>query len=159
MDDGWGLTTLASGEPFFVNTSDRNITPWIIMGGVWEVNVARPLVSYAAPGMTILDIGAHMGYYTVRLGKKLAGNGALYAFEPNPEVNSVCLENIKLNGLLNCVQLNKFALGDANGKATLTHSDSNMASANLVGEQDADYSVEVEVRSLDEALPQGPASI
>jgi hypothetical protein len=28
-----------------------------------------------------------------------------------------------------------------------------MASANLVGEQDADFSVEVEVRSLDEALP------
>ncbi len=157
LNDGWALTRLDSGQPFFVNTEDRNITPWIIMAGHWEPNVEQVLLSYASPGMTVLDIGAHFGYYTVKLGSKIGEHGRLHAFEPNPEVNAVCLENIKINGLYSHTTLHKFALGDANTTAILTHSQSNMASANLVGEQDADYSVSVEVRRIDDVVPSDRA--
>ena len=153
LDNKWGLTSLDTGAPFFVNTEDRNITPWIIMGGHWETNVDRVLCTYAKPGMKVLDIGAHMGYYTVKLGRIIGSSGRLFSFEPNPEVNAVCEENIKLNGLNDRATLHKFALGDTHATATLTRSHSNMASANLIGEQDADYSVEVEVRPLDDSLP------
>jgi len=153
LDGTWGLTSLRAGQPFFVNTEDRNITPWIIMGGLWETNVDTVLTAYAQPGMNILDIGANMGYYTVRLGERLAGRGVLHAFEPNPEVSDVCVENIKINSLGNFVKLHKIALGAENGSATLTRSKSNMASANLLGDQDADVSFEVPVRRLDDVLP------
>ena len=42
------------------------------------------------PGHTVLDVGAHVGYYTV-LASALAGpRGAVWAFEPNP-ANAGCL--------------------------------------------------------------------
>jgi FkbM family methyltransferase len=110
-------------------------------------------MAYAKPGMAVLDIGAHFGYYTVKLGTAVGHTGFLLAFEPNPEVSSVCLENLKINGLLSHVRLHTFALGDATTTATLTRSHSNMASANLLGEQDADYSVQVDVKRLDDVVP------
>lgn len=154
LDNGWALTHLKAGQPFFVNTEDRNLTPWIIMGGTWESNVDLPLLTYAQPGMKILDIGAHIGYYTVKLGTKAGHAGRVMAFEPNPKVNRVCLENIKINGLTGMTTLHKFALGDKAGNATLTFSSSNMTSANLLGDQDADFSVGVGVFRLDEVVPE-----
>ena len=152
LDDPWALTSLDSGHPFFINTRDRNISPWIIMGGHWERNVERVLLDYVRPNMHVLDIGAHFGYYTVKLGMRLTQGGCLHAFEPNPEVNAVCEENIKINGMASFTTLHKCALGDSNTTATLTRSTSNMASANLIGEQSADFSVEVQVRRLDDEL-------
>jgi FkbM family methyltransferase len=154
LDDGWALTYLNTGQPFFVNTEDRNLTPWIIMGGIWEPNVGLPLLSYAQPGMTILDIGAHIGYYTVKLGARAGSTGRVMAFEPNPKVNRVCLENIKINGLSGMTSLHKFALGDKAGNAKLTYSNSNMTSANLLGDQDADFSFDVDVFRLDDIVPE-----
>lgn len=153
LNDGWALTFLSTGQPFFVNTEDRNLTPWIIMGGHWEPNVDLPLLTYAQPGMTILDIGAHIGYYTVKLGTKAGRSGQVMAFEPNPKVNQVCLENIKINGLAGTTRLHKFALGDKATTAKLTYSNSNMTSANLLGDQEADFSVEVEVFRIDDVVP------
>jgi len=152
LNDNWGLTSLDTGQLFFVNTEDRNITPWLIMGGHWEPNVGRVLIEYTQPGMVVIDAGAHLGYYTIKLGAKIGLTGYLFAFEPNPEVNAMCVENIKINGLSSNVMLYKFALGDINTTATLTRSNSNMASANLVGDQDVDMSVEVDVRKLDDVI-------
>lgn len=153
LNDGWALTYLDTGQPFYVNTEDRNITPFIIMGGHWETNVDKVLATYVKPGMTVIDIGAHFGYYTVKLGCQVGDTGRLFAFEPNPEVNAVCLENIKINALHSRAILHKVALGDQDTVATLTRSNSNMTSANLLGDQDADYSVEVVVRRLDDMIP------
>jgi FkbM family methyltransferase len=153
LDDGWGLTALDTGQPFFVNTRDRNLSPWIIMGGHWEPNVALPLLTYAQPGMNVLDIGAHIGYYTVKLAARVGAGGKVFSFEPNPAVGRVCLENIKINGLMGNVMLHQFALGASEGASTLSYSHSNMASANLLGDQDADFTVNVQVRKLDSVIP------
>jgi FkbM family methyltransferase len=153
LNDGWALTFLSTGQPFFVNTEDRNLTPWIIMAGKWEPNVELPLLTYAQPGMTVLDIGAHIGYYTIKMATKVRDGGRVFSFEPNPQVNRMCLENIKINGLAGTAHLHKIALGDEKATATLTYSQSNMTSANLLGEQEADFSVKVPVEKLDDVLP------
>src|SRR5689334_11919052 len=36
LGKNWGLTTLANGLPFYVNTNDRHISPRIILYGKWE---------------------------------------------------------------------------------------------------------------------------
>lgn len=153
LADNWGLTLLASGQLFFVNTRDRTMTPWIIMGGHWEPNVDLIMMTYIRPGMTVVDIGANMGYYTVKLASALQGQGRMHAFEPNPEVSPFCSENLKINGLVGIARLHPVALGEREGLARLTVPISDMASANLLDEQAYRAVYHVDVRTLDDVLP------
>jgi FkbM family methyltransferase len=153
LSDGWALTFLDTGQPFFVDTRDREICPWIIMGGVWETNVDRPLLAYADHGMTVLDIGANVGYYTVKLGTKVGPQGRVLAFEPNPLVQSFLKENIKLNGQTGWVEPKDCALGDRAGVETLRYDASSPGGGSFVDSEDAPLSVDVQVFPLDEVVP------
>lgn len=154
LDDGWALTLLDTGQPFFVNTRDRNVTPWILMGGHWETNVDIVMTAYTRPGMHVVDIGAHMGYYTVKLGSLIGPTGRSVAFEPNPEMNVFTERNIQINGL--STTLHKIALGEDVGVATLSFSKGNHAQASLTGDGVADYSFPVEVHTLDSKMAGTP---
>ena len=80
------------------------------------------------PGMTALDIGAHIGYFT-RLFSVLVGTeGKVYAFEPHPE--NFCLLQTNISRLANIVLLNK-AISDTNGVNRLFMSNANSGSHSL----------------------------
>jgi FkbM family methyltransferase len=50
------------------------------------------------PGMTIFDIGANIGLYTLKAGSECPGC-RIYSFEPNPDVFTRLCKNIELNDL------------------------------------------------------------
>ena len=59
----------------------------------YEASTTKLFKKKIDPGMTIIDIGAHIGYFT-RLFSKLAGkNGKIYAFEADDENFSLLKEN------------------------------------------------------------------
>ncbi len=149
LNDGWALTYLDTGQPFYVNTEDRTVTPWIVMGGHWETNVDDVLTAYAAPGMAFADIGAHMGYYSVKIGARLGSTGRVIAFEPNPAMEPFARRNVGINGLANAV-VHPFGLGDVATRFMLTFSEGDMAQANLVAHGKADHAFEVIVHRLDD---------
>jgi len=63
----------------------------------------------------VFDIGAHMGFFTVKVGKHVK---KLIAFEPDPYNFSFLLLNIEYNALSNVNAFN-YALGDRDGYAFL----------------------------------------
>ena len=68
------------------------------------------------PGMTVLDIGAHVGYYT-RLFSRLVGeNGKIIAFEPHPRTFEVLHKN---TANLKNVTLVQSAVAENEGTAEL----------------------------------------
>lgn len=157
LSDGWALTHLDTGEPFFVNTRDRHVTPWIVMGGTWEDNVWRVLRAYIEPGMNVVDIGAHCGYYTIKMGMRV-GAGRVTSFEPNPEMNIFCERNVMLNGLIFKITLHKLALSDRIGTARLTFQAGDETQASIVGGSNGDRSYEVDMNTLDNTMA-GAAAI
>lgn len=114
-----GLTHLETGQPFVVDTSDCGLTPWLIMGGHWECWADRVVSAYVRPGMKIVDVGANVGYYTVKWGQMIGADGALHAFEANPEAAQILYENLALNNLHGHVRLHTHAAGHGHGTATL----------------------------------------
>jgi len=52
------------------------------------------------PGMTILDIGAFLGRYTLLAAQQVGPTGRVYAFEPDPVNFSFLVRNITRNALL-----------------------------------------------------------
>ena len=68
--------------------------------------------------MTVIDIGANIGYYTL-LSARLAGNkGKVFAFEPEAENYNLLIRNVELNEYKNVTPVKKAVSSNA-GKADL----------------------------------------
>jgi len=65
-------------------------------------------------GWTVLDIGAYIGLYSLRVSKLVGSEGLVVAFEPNPYAFWWLKNNIKLNRVKNVKAL-PIALGDHKG--------------------------------------------
>ncbi|HEV8421908.1 MAG TPA: FkbM family methyltransferase [Chthoniobacterales bacterium] len=76
------------------------------------------------PGMTILDIGANIGYYTLLFSKLTGANGRVVAFEPEPQNFALLKENLTRNHRTNVEALN-VAAGDLAGESFLYLSEEN----------------------------------
>jgi len=57
-------------------------------------------------GETFIDIGAHVGKYTIAVAKAAKDSCRVVAIEPAPKNYATLLRNIRLNGLSNVIPLN-----------------------------------------------------
>jgi len=155
LGGNWALTQLSNGLPFFVNTHDRGIATWIILGGTWENFVDDVLCALAAPGQTFVDVGANLGYYTIKVGNLVGPNGRVFSFEPNPELFPFLAENISINGFAGRISAHRLAAGAVTGHSTLHFTYSNMGGGHvdLPDGRSAAGGVTVGITPLDDMLP------
>jgi FkbM family methyltransferase len=73
---------------------------------------------FVRPGMTVLDIGAHHGFYTLLLSKRVGLDGRVFAFEPSPRERGALLRHVRINRCRN-VSVDGLALGSEEGEASL----------------------------------------
>jgi FkbM family methyltransferase len=82
-------------------------------------------------GMTVIDIGAHAGYYTLIAARAVGDKGKVFAFEPEPSNYQLLLKNIQLNNHHNVTPVQKavsditagiklFLAEDASGHSTVS---------------------------------------
>jgi len=57
-------------------------------------------------GDVFIDVGAHIGKYTIPAARAVGGKGLVIAIEPHPENYRVLIRNIKANNLNNVIALN-----------------------------------------------------
>jgi FkbM family methyltransferase len=72
-------------------------------------------VRFLKPGMVVIDVGAHVGKYTLLGARAVGPEGEVHAFEPNPEVFGLLERNVQINGLRNAF-LHKVAVSDKEGE-------------------------------------------
>jgi FkbM family methyltransferase len=98
---------------------DQLMLPFIRTHGRWESEEADQLRAWLRPGMTFVDIGAHVGYMT-HLGARAVGPaGRVLAFEPAPGNVALLRENLAANGITN-VEVFPAAASDRTGPVTLS---------------------------------------
>jgi len=73
---------------------------------------------FLRPGMMVLDIGAHHGFYTLLASKRVGPTGRVLAFEPSPREQQALRLNLKLNRCKN-VSIQGLALGDEETEGSL----------------------------------------
>lgn len=61
--------------------------------GFVDYDLTAFLLSHLRPGATVLDVGAHIGYYTMWASALVGGAGKVVAFEPTPSTLSVLWRN------------------------------------------------------------------
>jgi FkbM family methyltransferase len=88
-----------------------------ILGGTYEPEQTRLFQQRITAGATVLDIGAHVGYYTLLASALVGPNGRVVAFEPNPENHGFLRRHMRLNDVTN-VTMEDVAVSDSTGTAS-----------------------------------------
>jgi FkbM family methyltransferase len=116
----------------------------------YEPGVTRYLTRSVLPGQTALDLGAHVGYFTLLLARLVGPAGRVVSFEPDPDNFLLLEQNVRTNGYRN-VSLEMSAVSDRSLRGTLFLSELNSGDHRLFGEADRS-GIEVDVVALDDRL-------
>ena len=69
------------------------ISSYIAMNEFFEEGLTRMLIEYLKEGMTFIDIGAHIGYFSLLASDIVGSQGQVHSFEPTSSIFSVLKEN------------------------------------------------------------------
>jgi FkbM family methyltransferase len=108
----WKRETAAGGRKFTVPTFDRWLYIKLHAAGLMGGDIPW-FAGHIQPGMTVVDVGANIGYYTLVFADLVGPSGRVIAFEPDPELFGAAVENVRWNEAADRVQLHKCALGVA----------------------------------------------
>ncbi len=120
------------GVELLADAADAAVTPGL-RSGRYEPHLTAVFERYCRPGMTVVDVGANLGYYTLLAAALVGPSGKVVALEPNSENCRLLLSSLRLHDTGN-VQLVPVAADAATGWAYYsTHVGSN---GGLIDDQD-----------------------
>ncbi len=137
-----------------IDARDDTVRPAIESIGAWDPGCTAFLGRHVKPGMTVLDVGAHVGYHTCHAGRLAGPTGLVLAFEPEPRNYELLLANVWRNGLGNVVCF-PWAVSDATGFARLYLHSTNTGDHRLADDGDRSSMLVRTVR-LDDSLVVRP---
>src|SRR5258708_20115428 len=75
--------------------------------GLFQAAEAKLFQQVIRPGMTVADVGAYVGYFTVLSAKLVGASGQVFAFEPDAIAFHYLTRNVAENECLNVVATRK----------------------------------------------------
>ena len=118
--------------------------------GTFEYEALAAWLAALSDGAVAVDVGAHIGTFTLAAAQVVGPSGRVLAFEPNPQNRQGLVENLRLNGLSHRVTVFDCALSDREELVSIGSPDPrNSGMSRLgVGHQ------EVKTRRLDDILAE-----
>jgi FkbM family methyltransferase len=129
-----------------------------ILYGQLEPGLYKRMKDLLSDGMTVVDIGANVGTYTLLALQSVGGAGRVIAYEPTPRVFDILKNNVQINGFLESgvADLRRKAVSDGAADRASFYLSSNSLMNSLYGEDPASIRpvavVDVECVSLDADL-------
>lgn len=103
----------------------------ILLEGIWDPALTGLIESTLRADDVFVDVGAHVGYFTLLAGRRVGPEGAVLSIEPNPVALGHLRQNVDRSGLRN-VQVAHTACGDSCDPVRLyLHTESNSSMASL----------------------------
>jgi FkbM family methyltransferase len=104
--DAAGLTWSVTARTFFGRNMRVHLPDLVgvklYQYGFFEEGLTRAIIEKLPPGAVFIDIGAHVGYYTILASLLVGAEGRVVAFEPTPRtrielsVNTAGLDNVRV---------------------------------------------------------------
>jgi FkbM family methyltransferase len=109
--------SVEGGSRMLVRTDDL-LGRVLAISGVWEPNITAAFKRSIGSGDVCLDIGAHIGYYTLVAARIVGSQGHVFAFEPSPQNYERLRANVERNRLENVTAV-EVAVGAEERRAIL----------------------------------------
>ena len=118
---------------------------------IYEPNQTKIVKKYVHEGDVVIDVGAHVGYYTLLMAQLVGKNGKVYSFEPDPANFELLKKSVEINGFENVVLIQK-AVSDTTEKIKLFLGDNDSAINRIYDAKlgDAKKSIDVQSITIDE---------
>jgi FkbM family methyltransferase len=119
----------------------------------FEPETTRVFLDLLKPGQTFVDVGAHIGYYTLLAARLVGPDGRVYAFEPAPANLALLMKNIHANGYSDRVTVIPKAVRDEPRRVKLfLNPDDGCTNSVFTILPASGESVDVEATTLDEVF-------
>ncbi len=119
LGDNLALTRVLDVFKMYVDTRDISLTPHLLMEGTWEMWITNIFRNMVTPGMTVVDVGANVGYYTLLAAAGVGSKGIVHAVEADPHTFTILEKNVDVNGYGSIVQTHHCAAAAKRGEVTL----------------------------------------
>jgi FkbM family methyltransferase len=132
---------------------DKLDTLQLGMNRIYEPEMTTFFRRHLSPGGIVLDIGAHIGYYSLIFAEAVGPSGKVFAFEPNPENYRLLLKNIRINKFQNIEPINK-AVSDKTGVLNLYESDSNSGDHRIYDSGEKRKQIRIQALKIDDLISE-----
>ncbi len=129
------VTRTVRGHEMKIDLYDRGISRHLFIRGIHEAPATAAyrtaLAEQAADvegELTVLEVGANLGYYVLEVASVLDDRASIFAFEPDPANRSLLTTNVELNRYEELVEVLPQAVDESSGEQTFcrsTHSNWN----------------------------------
>ncbi len=142
----------------YARTLDRIAVLYLRKFSFEEAFETKLFQSIVRKGMTVVDIGANLGCFTLIAANLVGKEGRVFAFEPDPENFSLLLKNIEANGHQN-VKAFDTAISDKSGEIKLFLSEEHRGNHKIYDSGEGRRAIEVQAIPLDTFFKKEPSCI
>lgn len=137
------------GLNIFLNPDDMSVVSSSIATTGWlELPRSELMRKFLKPGMTVVDVGANIGYYTLLSAKIIGKSGLVLAFEPDPTNFGFLCKSININNLSNVKAYQK-VLSEGEGTMSLYLAEPSNPEAHSITQQHSVGKINVPSTTLD----------
>ncbi|MGO9011014.1 MAG: FkbM family methyltransferase [Bryobacteraceae bacterium] len=139
------------------------VTQAILVQRTWEPSTTQELLRHVPAGGTFVDVGAHVGWYTLKAAQVVGPKGHVIAVEPNRETLVKLRDNIRASGVSAVVVVAPVACSDSESTLTLyatsraNTGESSLSAANASQDTTIAASYPVRTRRLDDIVKEAGA--
>ena len=134
----------------YFNPNRPSFTVRGLVMGTYERGTVKLIRRIMSQDMTLVDLGANIGYFSLIAAQAIVTNGKIYAFEPDPDTYAILERNIVVNGFQNLIEAMPAAIADQEGTFTFHQYANDAGSSSLIlRELPIGNSIEVGVTTLD----------
>ena len=90
-----------------------------LAAGGYEQSIADLFATVLQPGMAVLDVGAHIGYFSLVAARHVGLTGRVWSFEPDPANRASLERNVATNRMTNQISVVPVAVASAVGESSL----------------------------------------
>jgi FkbM family methyltransferase len=146
---------LSDAVTLAVPASLQSITTYVLLEQErWFEKEMDFLRHWLRPGMTVIDIGANLGVYSLPMARLVGQMGHVVAYEPSSETRALLERSRELNTAVN-LDISPFALSDREREGRLVFGDS--SELNALGDSGAGETVRVTNLDSEDAAPGWPS--
>jgi FkbM family methyltransferase len=155
LGDHLALAQVLDRFKMYVDTRDIGIAPHLLFGGHWEIWITKLFCDLLRPGMTVVDVGANFGYYTLLAAAGVHLDHHVHAIEADPHNFEILNKNVEVNGYEQIVKTYHCAALNVRREVTLRQFRNHFGSNGIFSDP-ADpriaHSVQVQGIPLDELI-------